>query len=89
MAISVHNSKAVKQLIDCGVIPQECKSFTLHLEVNKAVTAEFEVYLSEAQLQSIADALRDNPSEVEGMVKRALIRGRELPEVPPLIVEFE
>jgi hypothetical protein len=74
LAITPVRSKAVKQLIDIGLIPAECTRFELILDAKEAIRAKCEFFVSEDALQKIADALASNPEEVTQIIKTATVR---------------
>lgn len=61
--VSVFNSKAIMQLKAAGVIPQDCISFQMIADVNDVIRLRYEVLADEATVQSIADAILNNPGE--------------------------
>lgn len=63
-----NNSKAIKALIEAGIIPQECRRFELIAEPNQFVTMRYEVHVTEEQMQQIADALIASPDEAKRVV---------------------
>jgi hypothetical protein len=75
MAISPHNSKAIKELIAAGIIPPECIRFELLAEAGETVRLRYEVHASEDQIQQIADALKRNPEETREMARSIVLKG--------------
>jgi hypothetical protein len=72
MAITPHNSKAIKDLVASGVIPPACFRFQLIAESGKAVTLRADCYVTEQQFQLIADALIADPQVAAEMVQVAV-----------------
>ena len=64
-----NTSKAIKELIEAGVIPQECRRFELVAEPMKPVIMRYEVMATEEQMQKIADALIRNPEDAREIVR--------------------
>lgn len=76
MAVCANNSKAIKQLISMGVIPPECTRFEIISEVAKPVIMRYEVFMSESDLQQVADvfASEESAEEMEAVVKRLVMK---------------
>lgn len=74
LAITPVKSKAVKKLIEIGLIPQECTRFELILDAKEAIQAKCEFFVSEEGMQKIADAFASSPEEVMQIIKTARVR---------------
>lgn len=62
-AVSVHDSKIVKKLIDLGVIPPQCKRWNMRAEVEHVFIIESEVIVTPEQLKIIENVLEEFPEE--------------------------
>ena len=52
MAIAACSSKAIKQLAALGVIPKECRRFSLTAEAGGTVRVQYEAFASEEDVQN-------------------------------------
>lgn len=83
-------SQIVLDLFKTGLIPQNCKRFELVIEENSTIRMRLDIYVEEAQLRKLADALRDNPKEAEELARTIVFRSSEFPELSPTVeVEIE
>ena len=48
----------VKDLIEAGVIPKECRRFSLVMNVGEPIVFKSEVYVTEEQFQSLCDGMK-------------------------------
>lgn len=73
MAITPRESKAVKAMIDAGIIPAECTRFELVLDAKDAIRARCEFFVTEEQLEVVAAELRRDPLEAARFIRTALV----------------
>jgi hypothetical protein len=74
LALTPVASKAVRELIDVGLIPAECTHFELILDRNNAIQAKATYFVSEADLQKVADAFKRHPEEVGQIMRSQEVR---------------
>lgn len=68
-ALVPHASKAVRALIEAGIVPEMCTRFELKIAANEVIRAKCEFLLSEEQMEKIATALRDHPEEAKAIAR--------------------
>lgn len=81
--ITTGTSKAVRRLIDSGIIPPNCRKAILKLEAQSVITLELELFVSKEQFDEIANALIDNADEANRLARSVVfINGAErTPEI--------
>lgn len=62
-------SNAVRQLIDIGLIPENCTRFELIIDAKDAIRAKCEFVVTEEQLGQIATAFKDSPDEAREIIR--------------------
>lgn len=61
-------SELIRRLIAAGIIPRNCRKWTLQLEAGDAATVTSETYLTYEQLATIADIATAHPEELRSRV---------------------
>lgn len=69
-ALTPVGSKAVRELIDVGLIPRECTRFELLLDRREAIQATCTFFVSEEQLQKFADVMKSIPEEASQILRQ-------------------
>lgn len=72
-SITPQSSRAVMSLVRSGLIPDNCSHFELILDAKDCIRAKCEFIVSEDQMEKIAAALKDNPDEVERILRSATV----------------
>lgn len=80
MYTSSQTSKAIKELIDAGVIPKDCRRFELICTTSSPILLRYEVNATPEQVQRIADALIRNPEEARAIATFIAFPSRGLEE---------
>jgi hypothetical protein len=75
-AIRPQDSKAVKKLIEIGILPPDCTRFELVIDANAAIRAKCEFFVSEESLQEIATAFEENPEEARRILTSSIVTAR-------------
>lgn len=74
--ISPYSSKAIRSLMDAGIIPKNCSKWTLVSDPRDCVRMISEVVVTEREFQTIADALLNNRDEARQMAQ-VLVRSKD------------
>lgn len=77
--ISPYSSKAIRSLMDAGIIPKNCSRWTLVSDPRDCVRMISEVVVTEREFQTIADALLNNRDEARQMAQ-VIVRSKDRAE---------
>jgi hypothetical protein len=66
-------SKAVKRLIEIGLVPKLCSRFELTLDRNEAIQAVVTYFVTEEQMDAIANVFSENREEIPKIKRRTVI----------------
>jgi hypothetical protein len=71
------NNPIIKQLIDAGVIPQECTRFSFEANVKDVMRITAECFATGEQVKAIADALMSNPQVAKEIARTIIFRSQD------------
>lgn len=74
-----------QQLIDAGVIPPNCRNFTLTLTPLQPITAKYEVFITQEQMEAIEAAAKDLNDEE--LLRKYVLRTRDGSREKELTIE--
>jgi hypothetical protein len=74
MPLFVNGSNFVKELVDAGVVPRNCRCFSIEARAGDVVVIKYEVYPEEADMRAVLDALKNNPDELEDIVREVTFK---------------
>ena len=74
--VSAHNP-IIMELIEAGVIPKQCRKFTIEAKIGTPVVITSEVFVTEEQFRVIADSLKRHGKDAARLQANLIVFNRQ------------